>query len=253
MLTVNGKSFHWDARRDVVIPGDTEQTLTFCVDHLLRAYEEAIRSHGNFYIALSGGSTPKNIFHKLTHSPIKEKIDWSKIHLFWSDERSVGPDHIDSNYRMAMEEGFAKMPIPKDQIHRMEAEKGVERYAIIYEEIIERVLKKRPFDYIMLGMGDDGHTASLFPHTSALSEEKKSVCGNWIPQKDTWRMTLTYPCINQAAHIVIYVLGEAKKQTLLSVLKDEKPSIDYPIVKIGTTSNKALWICDLAAGSNLKK
>ncbi len=253
MLIPSGKALHWDERRDVIIPGDTVETLAFCTTHLLHAYKEAVRSHGSFCIALSGGSTPKSIFNKMTQSPIKEKIDWSKIHLFWSDERSVPADHPDSNYRMAMDAGFSSMAIPKEQIHRMVAEQDIDEQAKAYEETIQRILQKRPFDYIMLGMGEDGHTASLFPNTLGLSESQKLVCANWIPQKETWRMTLTYPCINEASHIVIYVLGAGKNQTLLSVLHEHKPFTDYPIIKIGTPTHKALWICDAAAADGLKK
>ncbi|MBM3207526.1 MAG: 6-phosphogluconolactonase [Chlamydiae bacterium] len=252
MLETNLKFCHFDQRRDVVVPGDTKQTLKFCVDHFLNAYEEAIKSHGNFYVALSGGSTPKAIFKELTSSPIKEKLDWSKIHLFWSDERSVGPNDPDSNYHMAMEAGFSAMPIPKENIHRMHAEEDIEHNAGLYETVI-RTITQGHLDYTMLGMGEDGHTASLFPATGALNEELKLVTKNWVPQKNTWRMTFTYTCINKSKHIVIYVLGAAKKVMLKSVLTDEKHFTDYPIVKVGTKSHKALWICDTDAAQEIKK
>lgn len=253
MLNRAFKVSHWDSKRDVAIPGDSEATLSFCIDHLLNAYHQSVKSHGAFYLALSGGSTPKAIFEKLTESPNKEKIDWSKVHLFWSDERSVGPESSESNYHMAMKSGFGKMPIPPQQIHRMVAETNIEENAELYEKTILKVLKDRLFDYMMLGMGEDGHTASLFPHTQALEENSKLVLANWVPQKNTWRMTMTYSCINSAKHIVIYVMGAAKKEMLESALRDEKHFSDLPIMKVGTSHHKALWICDTAAAENIKK
>ncbi|MCX6989576.1 MAG: 6-phosphogluconolactonase [Chlamydiae bacterium] len=246
-------TFHFDDRRDITIPGDVNETLSFCIDHLLNAYHTAVKSHGAFYIALSGGSTPKAIFEKLTSSPIKEQIDWTKVHLFWGDERSVGPENPESNYHMAMEAGFKNMGIPSGQIHRMVAEENIDNNAEIYSQTLQKVLKGKALDYTMLGMGEDGHTASLFPHTEALSEEDLLAVANHVPQKNTWRMTLTYPCINNSIHIVIYVIGSSKKQMLQTVFKKDAHFIDLPIVKIGSKTHKALWICDTAAAELLKK
>jgi 6-phosphogluconolactonase len=246
-------TLHFDNRRDIAIPGNVEKTLSFCIEHLLTAYDASIKDHGAFYIALSGGSTPKAIFEKLTSSPIKEKIDWSKVHLFWGDERSTPPENPESNYHMAMEAGFKNMGIPTEQIHRMVAEKNIATNAEIYNQTLSKVLKGRPLDYTMLGMGEDGHTASLFPHTEALNEEHALTVANNVPQKNTWRMTLTYPCINNSCHIVIYVIGSSKKQMLQTVFKEDAHFVDLPIVKIGTKKHKALWICDTAAAELLKK
>ena len=245
--------FPFDDRRDIAIPGDVNETLSFCIDHLLKAYHASVKDHGAFYITLSGGSTPKAIFEKLTSSPIREKIDWSKVHLFWGDERSVGPENPESNYHMAMEAGFKNMGIPKEQIHRMVAEENRENNAEIYSQTLQKVLKGRPLDYTMLGMGEDGHTASLFPHTEALTKEGSLAVANHVPQKNTWRMTLTYPCINNSSHIVIYVIGSSKKQMLQKVFEKGANFIDLPIVKIGSKKHKALWVCDTTAAELLKK
>ena len=253
MLNPSFRISHWNDVRDVAVPGDTKKTLTFCLEHLLDAYASSVKDHGAFYMALSGGSTPKTIFEMLTASPYKEKIDWSKVHLFWSDERSVPKDHPESNYHMAMQAGFAKMPLLPGQVHRMIAEEKIEQHAAEYEKIITAELGDRPFDYMMLGMGEDGHTASLFPHTAALGEEHKLVVANWVPQKNTWRMTFTYPCINRAKHIVIYVMGSSKKEMLRKVLSDEGHFVDLPITKIGTKGHKALWICDSAAAESIRE
>jgi 6-phosphogluconolactonase len=168
-------------------------------------------------------------------------MDWSRVLLFWSDERAVPPDHPDSNYRMAMEAGFKKVSIPPSQIHRMHAEEHIEENALKYEKTIEHVLQGRPFDLVMLGMGEDGHTASLFPHTEGLKVKDRLVIANYIPEKNAWRMTLTFPCINQAAHVSIYALGDAKKPMLKKVF--ENWGI-YPIEQVGTEAHPALWIVD---------
>lgn len=241
----------WDERREFIVPGDTQITLTFCTEHFIAIARQAIKDHGAFYAALSGGSTPKAIFERLSSAPYNQMVEWNKIHLFWSDERAVSPDNSDSNYRMAMQAGLAKMPILKDHIHRMHAEENIEENALRYEQEIASVLKGRPFDLVMLGMGEDGHTASLFPHTAGLNVQNRLVIANYIHDKKTWRMTFTYDCINRAHHIAIYVLGAAKKSTLAEVLLSSNQFDRYPIQKVGTPQRRALWIADQAAAEEL--
>jgi 6-phosphogluconolactonase len=240
-----------DERRELIVPGDETTTLQFCLTHFISLSQQAIDDHGAFYVALSGGSTPKAIFQQLTSKEHRGKIAWDKVHLFWSDERTVAPTHPDSNYTMAMDAGLKNMTIPPTQIHRMVAEKKLEENAKLYEESIHQTLQKRPFDLIMLGMGEDGHTASLFPHTAALKVQDKLVTANFIPQKNCWRMTLSYACINQAAHIALYVIGAGKKEMLARVLLAPDQFEDLPSQKIGTKTHKALWIADAAAAALL--
>ena len=240
----------WDERRNLLIPGDEAATLDVCIRHFIAAIREAIQDHGAFYVALSGGSTPKAIYRSLSSAPYSEQIPWDKIWLFWGDERS---DPAQSNYKMTMEAGFGTMPIPKNQIFPMKAQENIEEGALDYQKQIENALKGHPFDLVMLGMGEDGHTASLFPQTDALKVQGKLVVANYVPQKNTWRMTLTYEAINSAHNIAIYVLGESKKETLVEVFKSEENFERYPIQKIGTKENKALWIMDSAAASELIK
>jgi len=240
-----------DARRQFVIPGDTAATLTFCANHFVAAYQKAVQQKGYFYVALSGGSTPKALFQILTTSPYKELFIWDRIHLFWSDERNVPPDHLDSNYHMAMESGFGIMGIPKNQIHRMIAEEKIEEHAKAYEELLRRELPAEGFDYLCLGMGEDGHTASLFPETRALTSKDRLVVANEVPQKNSWRMTLTFPCINAAKQIVLYVLGDSKKEKVQEIFI-RRPGI-YPVEQVGTSKSPALWILDTKAASLLAK
>lgn len=233
-----------DERRDLIVPGDTVATTTFSLHHFTDLANESVKDHGFFAVALSGGSTPKTLYERLSSHPYDAMIPWEKLYLFWSDERSVPPDHPDSNYRMAMEAGFKNMPIPKNQIHRMEAEKDIQKNAEMYEKTIKDALQGRPFDLIMLGMGDDGHTASLFPNTEALKVTDKLVVANHVPQHNTWRMTMTFTCINQALNIALYTIGASKKFMLSKVLLSSE---DLPARKIGTKEHKALWIADEAA------
>ncbi|MDN3507780.1 MAG: 6-phosphogluconolactonase [Simkaniaceae bacterium] len=217
-----------------------EKAIEFAVEHWLDCGKQAIENHGAFFVALSGGSTPKAIFQVLATK--KDALDWSRVHLFWSDERSVSPDDPDSNYHMAMHSGLEKLPIDPAHIYRMVAEDNIEQNALEYENHIKTTLLNRPFDLIMLGMGDDGHTASLFPETSALTITDRLVVANPVPQKKTTRMTFTYPLINAAANIAIYVLGHGKATMLKQVLAPDSP---YPISGIGTPASPALYITDI--------
>ncbi len=241
-----------DERRDLMIPGDSNTTRNFATEHFIICAQNAIKSHGSFIVALSGGSTPYAIYQALCQEKLAKEINWSKVHLFWGDERSVPPDHEESNFKMAMDAGLGSLPIPKKQIHRMIAESDIERHALEYEqEIHETVGKNRGFDLVMLGMGEDGHTASLFPHTQALSEQEKWVVANAVPQKNTKRMTITFPCINAATNIAVYVLGQSKKQMLTKILKNKEKNIDLPVTIAGTKDHKALWIADKDAAETL--
>lgn len=242
---------NWDERRDIIVPGDYPMTVIFCVEHFIALSKQAIKDHGAFFAALSGGSTPKAIFERLTSPPYDQMIEWNKLYLFWSDERAVSPDHPDSNYHMAMQAGLSKMPIPKEHVHRMRAEDRIEENALDYEQEIGAALKGRPFDLIMLGMGEDGHTASLFPNTEGLDVENRTAIANFIPEKKVWRMTLTFTCINSALNTVIYVLGASKKQTLAEVLLTSDHPDRYPVQRVGTPSRHALWIADEDAAAEL--
>lgn len=239
----------FDERRDLIIPGDHDETIAFALEHFIHQADVAIADKGAFFVALSGGSTPKEIYQKLASPEYKDQIDWTRVHLFWSDERSVPPTSSDSNYHMALEAGLKTLPIPKAQIKRMVAEKNIEANATLYETLIKETLKGKPFDLIMLGMGEDGHTASLFPGTEALKETSHLVIPNHVPQQDTWRMTFTYTLINAAKQAAIYVLGEKKKERLSAVLHPKPENPPFPIQKIGTSKHPALWIVDKDAGT----
>lgn len=231
---------------ELIVPGDTDTTFHYSAAHFVTACRDAIMDHGQFTVALSGGSTPKAIYELLCQPPYSLEIQWDKVHLFWSDERSVPPTSLDSNYHMALQAGFEKMLIPPEHIHRMVAEVDIEKNALSYEKKILKVLDDRSFDLIMLGMGEDGHTASLFPNTEGLKPQNRLVIPNHVPQKNTWRMTLTFECINQASKAVFYVLGKPKAEMLARVFATE-PAL--PCQFVGTADHPSLWIADEAAAS----
>ena len=243
--------YRFDERRMIALPGTHDETIDFCVKHLIYVGQLAIEQKGSFFVALSGGSTPKKIFEKLTSPKFRDSLAWSNVFLYWSDERSVGPDDPDSNYKMAMDSGFSKLHIPKEQIFRMKAESNIEKHAKEYQELIQKKLQNKGFDLIMLGMGDDGHTASLFPKTEALSITDRWVVANKVPQKSTTRMTFTYPLINKAENIVFYVMGSKKSQQIYNVLTDKNHT--YPSSKVGTKEHNATFILDEEASKELLK
>lgn len=229
------------------IPGNKQETIEFAVDQWVQSAKDAILDHNAFYVALSGGSTPKAIFQKLAKEH-KNSFDWTKVHLFWSDERAVPPTDKESNYKMAMDAGLKTLGIPDSQIHRMEAETNIESNAKKYEELIKSILGSTPFDLIMLGMGDDGHTASLFPNSPALKERENLVVANYVESKKTHRMTMTFPCLNLSHNTVLYVIGEAKKDMLYKVLMEDQT---LPSNKVGTRHKKAIWIADEQAAQKV--
>ena len=205
-------------------------------------------------VALSGGSTPKILF-KLLAEEYKEKIDWQSLEIFFGDERSVPPNHQDSNYKTAMDLWLSHVPIPSDQIHRMEAEaEDLDSAALRYEEVIRNTVTLNPdgipvFDLIWLGMGGDGHTASLFPNTLALKETERLVVGNEVPQLQTQRMTFTYPLINSSAHVQFLVTGEEKAPIIKEISEGQG---QYPSSEIAPECGALEWLIDEAAAKELE-
>ena len=241
----------FDERRDIVVPGNGTETVLFCVRQFLEIGQDAINKKGLFTVALSGGSTPNAIFTEMSKPEYVNALDWSKVYFFWSDERNVPPTDSDSNYFNAMQAGLGKLPLPPENIFRMPAENNISEGAQAYEHMIKEKIPALEFDLIMLGMGEDGHTASLFPCTDALHTKDRLVSANYIPQKETWRMTLTYDCIHKGKTICIYVIGGSKSRMVAKALLDTYDPDNLPIQKIGTPTHKALWILDSAASEQL--
>lgn len=245
--------FSFDDRRNVILPGDLPATIHYCAENFIDIGRKAISERGVFTVALSGGSTPKAIFQRLSDPMHRNSLDWSKVFLFWSDERCVPPYHPDSNYRSAIEAGFGKLQIPSNQIFRMQGEGDPEEGALAYEELIRSKILDGCFDLMTLGVGEDGHTASLFPQTHGLHSVNRLVVANYIPQKDVWRLTLTFDCINAAHNIVLYVTGKGKAEIVQKVFTESFQPDLLPVQNIGTGDNKAFWIMDQEAFSLMQK
>lgn len=220
--------------------------------------ERAVAERGRARIAISGGSTPKVMFALLADpgQPFLKRVPWSSLDLYWVDERCVPPDHAESNYRMTKEAMLSKVPLPAEQVHRMEGELEPEVAASRYEAVIRNSFRlegaQTPvFDLVMLGMGDDGHTASLFPHTEAINELGRLVTANCVPQKDTWRITLTWPVINQGRSVVFLIEGQEKAQVLHDVLLGPYSPEDKPSQLIRPASGRLDFLLDTAAAALL--
>lgn len=226
-------------RHILVSPGEMVATIEFTT-HLI---EKIAQKKSSFSIALSGGSTPRPLYRRLFISTL---IPWNHTHIFWSDERAVAPESAHSNYRMACEEGLTALTSTHSpQIHRMQAEKESDTTANSYAQLIERSLKNDPIDCVLLGIGSDGHTASLFPQSPAL-DSKDSVVMTTKPDDQTARMSLTMPLINASPHKIFFVLGEGK-QDILKSLKEDTDKANYPFLSVGTPEEPALIIADTAA------
>jgi 6-phosphogluconolactonase len=209
-------------------------------------------------VALAGGSTPKAIYSLLAvdQKTGANPLPWEKIHVFFSDERHVPPDHADSNYRMASEALLSKVSIPAANIHRVRAELDARRAAAEYEnELISAFhpgTDEHPrFDLIMLGMGPDGHTASLFPGSAALAERRSLVSANWVERLNSDRITFTFPLLNAAAEVLFVVGGTDKADMLRHVLRGDPSGQRYPAQGVRPISGRLLWLVDEAAAAGL--
>jgi len=216
-------------------------------ERIVAAAERAAGEGRTFSIALSGGSTPKALFELLATNLYKPRIDWPKVEVFFGDERNVPFDHKDSNFRMAREALLSKVPIPGDNVYRMAGELDANEAARQYGQMLKEKFADDGLDLILLGMGDDGHTASLFPGTAALSETKHRAVGNYVEKLKTWRITLTAPFINRAGEILILVSGASKAQRLAEVLEGPRDPQRLPIQLINPASGRLAWLVDAAA------
>lgn len=243
------KSFHNHPHIDIIIPGNGEKTIEFSVNHLLQTAYSAVAKKNSFSIALSGGSTPKALFSYLAKNHAGDEV-FKKTLVFWSDERNALPTDQESNYHMAMSSGIEKLSIPKHHIFRMKGENPLHDHAIEYEKLIHERVSGASFDLIMLGMGEDGHTASLFPATLALNEKKRLVIPNYVDQKKCWRMTFTYPLIHEASYVVFYIIGKSKASIVNQVYHDHEGQ--FPASRAYGKNSRALWILDDEAASELQ-
>ena len=216
--------------------------------------QAAIDARGCLSVGLAGGSTPKRTYELLASEAYREQLNWSKVHIFFGDERCVPPDHSESNYRMANEALISRVSIPPPNVHRINGLGDAVANASLYEDELRTFFNPASwprFDLVLLGMGDDGHTASLFPGTKALAERQAWVVANWVEKVGAFRITLTAPAINHAANIAFLVTGATKAERLLEVLRGALDPEKLPSQLIQPLDGSLFWLVDKAAAGRL--
>jgi 6-phosphogluconolactonase len=241
---------------DIRILTTPQELSEAAAEEVLRAAKEAVAQRGRFTIALSGGSTPKNLFNLLATNA-RNVLPWDRTFFFWGDERHVPPTDPDSNYRMADETMLSKIPVAAGNVFRIAAENpDAAAAAEAYEQTLRKFFQLEPgqvpvFDLILLGMGPDGHTASLFPNSAGLQEKSRLVIANWVDKLKTSRLTLTLPVLNAARCVAFVVSGADKATVLKTVLEDDVPGEQYPSKLVQPKNGKLIWLLDRAAASEL--
>ncbi len=234
-----------------------QELFEMAAEEVVRAAKEAVAQRGRFTIALSGGSTPQSLFNLLATNA-RTVLPWDRTFFFWGDERHVPPTHSDSNYRMAEEAMLSKIPVAAGNVFRIPAENpDAAAAAEAYEQTLRKFFQLEPgqvpvFDLILLGMGPDGHTASLFPGTAGLHEKSRLVIANWVDKLKASRLTLTLPVLNAARCVAFLVSGTDKAAVLRTVLEEDAPAEQYPSKLVRPVNGKLIWLLDRAAASELK-
>lgn len=256
--------------KKIIIAEGLAELNQIAAEKFVSIAQRAIDENEKFTVALSGGSTPKSLYRLLTTEDFKTRIDWSKTFFFFGDERNVSPDDAESNFRMANENLLKPLRINEKNIFRWKTEiKDAEKIAQDYEETIKEFFDLKEsstlntgvsdnsefprFDLILLGMGDDGHTASLFPFTAALRETKKIAVANQVEKLKTNRLTLTFPVINNSANVFFLVSGESKAKTLKEVFCGEFQPDKFPAQNVRLKQGSLYWLIDEKAALVLER
>jgi len=246
------------SRRQIQVFADPEAVSRAAALEFARWANAATERAGRFAVALSGGSTPRQLYQLLASSEFRDRVRWADIHFFWGDERHVPPTDPNSNYRMANEALLSKVPVPAANIHRVPSEDpDAERAARMYEDELRRSFQlssDQPprFDLVLLGIGGDGHTASLFPGTSALTETRRLAVAVWVQKLNQFRISLSLPALNAAARVVFLVVGREKADVLGRVLEPIGGSDPLPAQLIRPTDGEVNWLLDRGAASGLQ-
>jgi 6-phosphogluconolactonase len=237
----------------VFILPDPDALADAAADRFIALAAAAIAARGSAAVALAGGSTPRAMNARLAASPRREQLDWTKLRFFFGDERCVPPDHPDSNYGMTRETLFAPLGIAESQIERVLAENEPHAAAAAYDVALKAALGPAPvFDIVFLGMGPDGHTASLFPGTIAAIDENRLAVANFVPKFDSYRVTLTPRVLNAARHITITAAGAEKAAALAAVIDGPRASDTFPAQLIAPQGGELVWLVDAAAAAQLR-
>ena len=230
-----------------------DEVIDAIAQYFVESANNAITARGKFSVALSGGSSPKKLYELLASTTYADSIDWTKVYFFFGDERNVPQTDPESNYLMAKNALFIPLYIDAANIFAVDtsltpneaAQKYAEQIAEFFDE------DEMSFDLVLLGLGDDAHTASLFPHTEALNEVTSTVLANFLPEKQIWRITMSAPMINDAKNIAFLVYGEGKAEAVHHCLEDEENIEMYPSQLIDSITGETVWFLDEAAAANL--
>lgn len=233
---------------------DFKQLARAAAQHFVVRSSEAVAQRGSFTVALSGGSTPKILFELLADpkKPFRDQIPWSRIHFFWSDERHVPPDHPESNYRMANEALLSRVPITQSNVHRVPSDNpdAADAAAEYERTVVETTGQSLPqLDLILLGLGSDGHTASIFPGSDFLHETKRLVAAPWVEKLQTYRITMALPLLNNGASVVFLVSGSEKAKIVKEIFEGPET---FPAQAIKPVRGQLLWLLDNNAASGIK-
>jgi 6-phosphogluconolactonase len=240
-----------------VVP-DPESLAQSSIRIFVADAKRAIKAKGIFYVAVSGGNTPKRFFELLAESPQASSLPWDKIQLFWVDERYVRPDSQWSNYKLAADTFLTKVAIPETNVHRIPTEdEDFKAAAHRYEQTIRGVFRLESgqvpeFDLILLGMGPDGHTGSLFPNSYAAFDTEDLACVVYVLDEKLNRITLTHPVLCAASHLVVLVCGQEKAEILKTVLTSEPDEVRFPIHALWPVLDKVAWLVDKEAAKYLQ-
>ncbi|MFN2455846.1 MAG: 6-phosphogluconolactonase [Pyrinomonadaceae bacterium] len=245
-----------DNAPQIIVCDDAADVARRAADRIIEIARAAIEATGRFSIALGGGSTPKKLYELLASDDYRNEIEWEKVHIFFGDERCVPPDDEQSNYRMANEAMLARVPLPQQNIHRMIGEGDAVANARLYEDELRSYFEDETwprFDVVLLGMGDDGHTASLFPGSLALQEQTAWVASNWVEKFNTFRITLSAPAINHAAHVMFLITGAGKAERLPEVINGARDTNRLPsqLIQPQAAGGALEWLVDKDAAANL--
>jgi 6-phosphogluconolactonase len=246
------------AEAEVLVGGDVDETVRIAAGQFAALARKIAAEGKPVYAALSGGSTPRLLFQTLAADPFAGIIPWDAIQFFWGDERNVPPGHPESNYSMARELLLSRVPVPPANVHRIPTGDGTAiEAAELYQRTLREILPSANglprFDYVLLGLGANGHTASLFPHRPTLHEAQRLVVADHVEEVNAWRVSLTVPVLNNAAQISFLVTGEGKAAVVQQVLEGPRDPEAVPAQLIAAANGSLAWILDSAAAARLSR
>jgi len=244
-------------RPKVEILDDTATLYHAAAERIIHIAREALDARGHFHLALAGGSTPQGLYELLATPDYIGRVEWARTSVYFGDERCVPPDDTRSNYRMAREALLDHVPIPPVQVHRMAGEAPPRQAATDYGRLLQGQLPhdsegRLRFDLVLLGMGSDGHTASLFPKTDILKKRKAPVAAVFVPQVEMWRLSLTFPTLNNARHLLLLAAGPRKADIIRHLLNEHPDAQPLPLQMVRPRGTWE-WLLDRAAARHVKQ